>query len=388
MYLHEYQAKKLFEEFGLPIPQGYVCNSISSADKAITKLGLGPWIMKCQVHAGGRGKSGGVRIINNKKEMHDFSNQWLGKYLVTKQTTKQGLPVNKILIEKITNIKTELYLGAIIDHITCNIIIMASREGGMEIEEVAQNTPHLIYKIHLDPLIGPQSYQGRILAFKLGLFGTQITEFVKIFINFAKMFVKLDLSLAEINPLVINTYGSLICLDGKLIIDSNAIFRQTKLQPMKDITQENSIESYAEQHLLNYVALEGNIGCMVNGAGLAMATMDMIQYLGGKPANFLDVGGSATAERVKEAFKIILSDKNIKAILVNIFGGIVRCDLIADGIINAINNITIRVPIIVRLEGNNAQIGTSNLEKSNLNIIATTSLKDAVQRVISVVEDK
>lgn len=388
MNVHEYQAKCLFEKSGLPIPEGYACSTPLEAENASNKLGVAPWVVKCQVHAGGRGKAGGVKLVNTKQEVREFAEHWLGNRLITYQTDTQGQLVNKILVEKATDIAKELYLGAVIDRSSRRIVFMASTEGGVEIEKVAEKTPHLIHKATIDPLTGPMPYQGRELAFKLGLSSTQIQQFSKIFMGLATLFIQRDLSLIEINPLVITKQGDLICLDGKIGVDGNALYRQSEIQKMRDESQEDPRESKATQYELNYVALDGNIGCMVNGAGLAMGTMDIVKLHGGSPANFLDVGGGATKERVSEAFKIILSDNNVKAVLVNIFGGIVRCDLIADGIIGAVEEIGINVPVVVRLEGNNADIGSKKLAESNLNIIAAQSLTDAAQSVVKVAKEK
>lgn len=388
MRLHEYQVKQLFAQYGMPTPKGYACNTPHEAEESASTISAGPWVVKCQVHAGGRGKAGGVKIVKSKEEIRAFAKQWLGKRLVTYQTDALGQPVNQILIEAATDITKELYLGAVVDRSTRSVMFMASTEGGMEIEKVAEETPNLIHKVALDPLTGPQPYQGRALAFKLGLTGKQVSQFSKIFMEMATLFWERDLSLVEINPLVITNTGDLICLDGKLSADGNALFRQPELRRMRDHSQEDKREVHANEWGLNYVALDGNIGCMVNGAGLAMGTMDIVKLHGGKPANFLDVGGCATKESVTEAFKIVLSDENVKAVLVNIFGGIVRCDLIADGIINAISEIGISVPVVVRLEGNNAYLGTKRLADSQLNIIAATVLTDAAQQVVALVESK
>ncbi|MEC5320042.1 ADP-forming succinate--CoA ligase subunit beta [Brenneria populi subsp. brevivirga] len=388
MNLHEYQAKQLFARYGLPAPVGYACTTPREAEEAASKIGAGPWVVKCQVHAGGRGKAGGVKVVGNKEDIRAFAERWLGKNLVTYQTDALGQPVHQILVEAATDIDKELYLGAVIDRGSRRVVFMASTEGGVEIEKVAQETPELIHKATLDPLTGPQPYQGRELAFKMGLSGKQVAQFTKIFMGLAKMFLERDLSLVEINPLVITAQGDLICLDGKLAVDGNALFRQPELREMQDPTQEDSREAHAAQWELNYVALDGNIGCMVNGAGLAMGTMDIVKLHGGAPANFLDVGGGATKERVTEAFKIILSDDDVKAVLVNIFGGIVRCDLIADGIIGAVEEVGVNVPVVVRLEGNNADLGAKKLADSGLNIIAATSLIDAAQQVVAAAGDK
>ncbi|MBF8999532.1 MULTISPECIES: ADP-forming succinate--CoA ligase subunit beta [Vibrio] len=388
MNLHEYQAKQLFAEFGLPVPEGYACDTPQEAAEAAGKIGGSKWVVKCQVHAGGRGKAGGVELHDNKEGIRDFAQKWLGKNLVTYQTDANGQPVSKILVEAASNIANELYLGAVVDRSTRRIVFMASTEGGVEIEKVAEETPELIHKAAIDPLVGPQPYQGRELAFKLGLEGDQIKQFTKIFLGLGNMFTQYDLALLEINPLVITGEGNLLCLDGKINIDSNALYRQPTLRDMHDTTQEDAREAHAAKWELNYVALDGNIGCMVNGAGLAMGTMDIVNIHGGHPANFLDVGGGATKERVTEAFKIILSDNNVKAVLVNIFGGIVRCDLIAEGIIGAVEEVGVKVPVVVRLEGNNAELGAKTLADSGLNIIAATSLTEAAEKVVAAAEGK
>ncbi len=386
MNLHEYQAKQIFAEYGLPVSEGYACDTPQEAAEAASKIGGNKWVVKCQVHAGGRGKAGGVKLASSKEEIREFAQNWLGKNLVTYQTDANGQPVAKILVESCTDIAKELYLGAVVDRGTQRVVFMASTEGGVEIEKVAEETPELIHKAAIDPLVGPQAYQGRELAFKLGLEGDQIKQFTKIFLGLGQMFLDLDFALLEINPLVITEQGNLHCLDGKINIDSNALYRQKNVREMHDPSQEDEREAHAAQWELNYVALDGNIGCMVNGAGLAMGTMDIVNLHGGSPANFLDVGGGATKERVTEAFKIILSDSNVKAVLVNIFGGIVRCDLIADGIIGAVEEVGVKVPVVVRLEGNNAELGAKKLADSGLNIIAANSLTDAAQQVVAAAE--
>lgn len=383
MNLHEYQGKQLFAEYGLPVSKGYAVDTPEEAVAAAEKIGGSEWVVKAQVHAGGRGKAGGVKLLKDTTEIAAFAKQWLGKNLVTYQTDENGQPVSKILVEACTNIAQELYLGAVVDRSTRKVVFMASTEGGVEIEKVAHETPEKILKATIDPLVGAQPYQGRELGFKLGLNSDQIKQFTKIFMGLAKLFTDLDLALLEINPLVITDEGNLHCLDAKINIDSNAIYRQPKLRDMHDPSQEDEREANASKWELNYVALDGNIGCMVNGAGLAMGTMDIVNLHGGSPANFLDVGGGATKERVSEAFKIILSDDNVKAVLVNIFGGIVRCDLIAEGIIGAVEEVGVTVPVVVRLEGNNAEKGSDILADSGLNIIAATSLKQAAESVVA-----
>ncbi|PVY78033.1 succinyl-CoA synthetase (ADP-forming) beta subunit [Tamilnaduibacter salinus] len=382
MNLHEYQAKQLFAEYGLPVSEGVACDTADEAVAAADKIGGDSWVVKAQVHAGGRGKAGGVKLVNSKDEIRDFANQWVGKNLVTFQTDDKGQPVSKILVESLTDIDQELYLGAVVDRGSRRVVFMASTEGGVEIEKVAEETPEKILKATVDPLVGAQAYQGRELAFKLGLEGNQIKQFTKIFLGLAKLFEEKDLALIEINPLVITKTGDLHCLDAKIGVDGNALYRQKQVADMHDPSQEDQREADAAAWDLNYVALDGNIGCMVNGAGLAMGTMDIIKLHGGQPANFLDVGGGATKERVTEAFKIILSDDSVQAVLVNIFGGIVRCDMIAEGIIGAVKEVGVTVPVVVRLEGNNAENGTKVLADSGLNIIAATSLSNAAEQVV------
>lgn len=383
MNLHEYQAKELFAEYGLPVSKGYAVDTPEDAAAATAKIGGDKWVVKAQVHAGGRGKAGGVKLVDSAEEAKEFAASWLGKNLVTYQTDANGQPVSKILVESCTDIAQELYLGAVVDRSTRKVVFMASVEGGVEIEKVAEETPEKILKATIDPMVGAQPYQGRDLAFRLGLEGNQIKQFTALFLGLAKMFQELDFALLEINPLVITDQGNLHCLDGKINIDGNAIYRQPKLKAMHDPSQEDEREAHAAEWELNYVALDGNIGCMVNGAGLAMGTMDIVQLHGGSPANFLDVGGGATKERVTEAFKIILSDENVAAVLVNIFGGIVRCDLIAEGVIGAVEEVGVKVPVVVRLEGNNAELGREVLGNSGFNIIAATSLADAAEKVVA-----
>ena len=383
MNLHEYQGKQLFRDYGLPVSQGFAVKNAKDAEKAAREIGGSKWVVKAQVHAGGRGKAGGVKLVESLEEIEDFSNYWLGKNLVTYQTDEHGQPVSSILVEECTDIQDELYLGAVIDRTAKKIVFMASTEGGVEIEKVAEETPDKILKVAIDPLTGAQPYQGREIAFQLGLKGNQIKQFVQIFIGLAKLFKDKDLELIEINPLVINSDQNLHCLDAKVVVDSNAIYRQPELAEMRDQSQEDPREAHAASWDLNYVALDGNIGCMVNGAGLAMGTMDMVNLHGGSPANFLDVGGGATKERVVEAFKIILSDQNVKAVFINIFGGIVRCDLIADGVIGAVEEVGVNVPVVVRLEGNNAKLGLKKLSDSGLDILAAQSLSDAAIKVVS-----
>ncbi len=383
MNLHEYQGKALFAEYGLPVSTGHAVDSAEAAITAAQEIGGQRWVVKAQVHAGGRGKSGGVKLVETPEAAGEFASQWLGQRLITYQTDAAGQPVSRILVEACTDIADELYLGAVVDRASRRVVFMASTEGGVEIEKVAHETPEKILKAEIDPLVGAQPYQGRDLAFRLGLSGAQVRQFVDIFIGLARLFAEKDLALIEVNPLVITEEGNLHCLDAKVVVDSNALYRHPDLEAMHDPTQEDEREAHAAQWDLNYVALDGNIGCMVNGAGLAMGTMDIVKLHGGAPANFLDVGGGATKERVSEAFKIILSDSNVSAVLINIFGGIVRCDLIAEGVIGAVEEVGVAVPVVVRLEGNNAARGREILANSGLNIEAAEGLADAAQKVVA-----
>ena len=383
MNLHEYQSKNLFKEYGMPVPEHRVVNSSRDVAAALDALDGKCWAVKAQVHAGGRGKAGGVKISDKREEVVHFVGEMIGSHLVTFQTDEKGQLVNHVLIEETCNIERELYLGAVIDRTTRRVVIMASTEGGVEIEKVAEESPDKILRTTLDPMLGLMPYQCRKLAFGLGLKGVQVKQFTNLLSGLARLFIEKDLGLVEINPLVVTKEGDLLCLDGKINVDDNALYRQMALMEMRDATQEDERENRAKEWDLNYIALDGSIGCMVNGAGLAMATMDLIKLHGGDPANFLDVGGGATKERVAEAFKIILSDDNVKTVLVNIFGGIVRCDLIAEGVIGAIQEVGVTVPIVVRLEGNNAEMGSQLLEKSGLNIIAAKGLTDAAQKAVA-----
>jgi succinyl-CoA synthetase beta subunit len=383
MNLHEYQAKGLFAEYGLPVSQGYAVDTADEAVAAAEKIGGNRWVVKVQVHAGGRGKAGGVKLADSTEEVRAFADQWIGKNLVTIQTDENGQPVSKIYVESCTDIDTELYLGAVVDRASRRVVFMASTEGGVEIEQVAEETPEKILRAVIDPAVGPQPYQGRELAFQLGLEGPQIRQFTNLFMGLAKLFEDLDCSLLEINPLVVTSEGNIHCLDAKVNVDGNALYRQPKIAEMHDPSQEDEREAQAAEYNLNYVALDGNIGCMVNGAGLAMGTMDLVKLHGGNPANFLDVGGGATKEAVSEAFKIILSDENVKAVLINIFGGIVSCAIIAEGIIGAVEEVGVEVPVVVRFEGNNAALGRETLDKSGLNIIAAESLTDAAEKAVA-----
>ena len=382
MNLHEYQGKRLFAEFGLPVSKHEVVFNADEAIQACNKIGGKKWVVKAQVHAGGRGKAGGVKLIESPEEARDFADQWLGKRLKTYQTDENGQLVSAILIESCTDIDKELYLSAVIDRSSQSVTFIASSEGGVNIEEVASKTPEKIIYENVDPLTGPQPFQARRISSVLGLDSNQAKQFSGMFQNFVKLFNELDLSLLEVNPLVINSEGKLHCLDAKINLDSNALYRHPSLVEMQDPTQEDPRESEAAKHDLSYVSLDGNIGCMVNGAGLAMGTMDTIKYFGGAPANFLDVGGTATQERVSNAFKIILADPEVKVVLVNIFGGIVRCDLIAEGIVAAIKDVGVNVPVVVRLEGNNAELGSQILADSGVEVESLNDLESAAKKSV------
>ena len=382
MNLHEYQAKQLFAEYGLPVSQGIAVDTAEEAVAAAKEIGGDKWVIKAQVHAGGRGKAGGVKLVSSDDEIREFANRLVGTNLVTFQTDEKGQPVSKIYVETCTDIERELYLGAVIDRSTQRVTFMASTEGGVEIEKVAEETPERILRATIDPMTGASPYQGRDIAFQLGLKGKQVNQFANVFMGLAKLFDECDIALIEINPLVVTADGDIHCLDAKLSIDGNALYRQKSIGEMRDHSQEDERENQASEFNLNYVALEGTIGCMVNGAGLAMGTMDLVKLHGGQPANFLDVGGGATKEAVSEAFKIILSDEGVKAVLINIFGGIVRCDIIAEGIIGAVKDVGVTVPVVVRFEGNNAALGVKTLAESDVDIIAATSLTDAVEQVV------
>ena len=377
MNLHEYQSKEMLKSYGLPVPEFIVSKSALGIGKAAYELSPGPFVCKCQVHAGARGKAGGVAVVETPAQAEAFAAKWLGNRLVTRQTDENGKLVSRILIERATDAMRELYLGATIDRSNATLTIMASEAGGMSIEEIASTTPSKILKSPIDMLTGPQPYQGREMAYKLGLQGKQVNEFTKIFVGIAKMFIEKDLSLIEINPLAVAKDGSLKCLDAKINVDSYALYRHPELVELDDPSQEDNRIARAVASGFSYVPLDGSIGCLVNGAGLAMGTMDIIKNSGGSPANFLDVGGTATRERVMEAFKIILEDSSVKCILVNIFGGIVRCDLIAEGILGAVAEIGSNVPVVVRLEGNRAQLGAEILQKSGLNITSARDLREA-----------
>ena len=382
MNLHEYQGKSLFAEYNLPVSKGEVIFDAKNAIDACNKIGGTKWVVKAQVHAGGRGKAGGVELIDSPDQAEVFAKKWLGQKLVTYQTDKDGQLVNSILIEECTNISKELYLSAVIDRDSQKIVFIGSSEGGVNIEEVARNTPEKIIYQGVEFKDQSLPEHAKNIANVLKLNDEQTNQFIPMIDNLLRLFVEKDLSLLEINPLVINSNGDLHCLDAKVNIDTNALFRQPELLEMHDETQEDPREAEAAKNDLSYVSLDGNIGCMVNGAGLAMGTMDTIKFFGGNPANFLDVGGTATQDRVAKAFKIILKDPNVKVVLVNIFGGIVRCDVIAKGIIAAIKEVDIKVPVVVRLEGNNADIGATILSKANIKIESINNLSDAAKKAV------
>ena len=390
MNLHEYQAKELLKSYGLPVQEGIIAKNGDEAAAAFDKMAgnAGAVVVKAQVHAGGRGKAGGVKIAKTREEAKQIAEELIGKNLVTYQTDANGQPVNSVLIaEDMYPIATELYLGAVVDRSARSVVFMASTEGGVEIEKVAEETPEKILKVEVDPLVGLQPSQAREVAFKLGLKDKQINEFAKLITGAYKAFTENDFALFEINPLAVRKSGELACVDAKIGIDSNALYRLPKVAEQRDKSQENERELKASEFDLNYVALEGNIGCMVNGAGLAMATMDIIKLYGGQPANFLDVGGGATKERVVEAFKLILEDKSVQGVLINIFGGIVRCDMIAEAIIEAVKEVNVTVPVVVRLEGNNAEKGAQILRDSGLKLIPAEGLSEAGQKIVDAVNN-
>ena len=382
MNLHEHQAKTLFKSYDLPTSNFFVANTAEEAKELAKKLNVSKWVVKAQVHAGGRGKAGGVEVVESLDDVEIFAKKWLGKNLITYQTDKNGQPVNSILIEECTEILSELYLGVVVDRSTRSIVVMASPEGGVNIEEVAENNPEKIFKASVKIAEEASDDDAKRLAQGLNLNNEQTKQFKDIFKNLSKLFIEKDLALVEINPLVIDDKNKLKCLDGKVSVDSNALFRHEELMSLRDTSQEEQRELEASKWDLNYVSLEGEIGCMVNGAGLAMGTMDIIKLAGGFPANFLDVGGGVNEKSVSEAFKIILSDQKVKAILINIFGGIVKCDVVAEGIISAVKEVGVDIPVIVRLKGNNANIAQEILTKSDLNIIFEPDLSIAAKKAV------
>ena len=383
MNLHEYQSKRLFADYGIPVPKGIPAKSPNVAVDAAKELGGELWVVKAQVHAGGRGKAGGVKLARSKDEVRQFARDMLGTQLVTHQSGPEGLPVNVVYVEAGSDIERELYLSMLVDREVSRVAFIASAAGGMDIEQVAAETPEKIFTVAIAPDAGLQDYQARQLAFGLELDSQQMRQFGALIKRLYSLYQESDASLIEVNPLIVTKGGDVIALDAKINIDSNALYRQGKLVELRDITQEDPKEREAAAHDLNYVSLDGDIACMVNGAGLAMATMDLIKLHGGEPANFLDVGGGATKERVAEAFKLILSNKNVAAILVNIFGGIVRCDLIAEGIISAVKEVGVSVPVVVRLEGTNVDKGRELLANSGLDIIAADDLTDAAKKAVA-----
>jgi succinyl-CoA synthetase beta subunit len=388
MNLHEYQAKTLLQKYGIPIPRGQIISLAKEAATVTGDIHSDAWVVKAQVHAGGRGKAGGVKVVKSTEEAKNVASELLGKTLVTYQNAPDGQPVNQVLIEETLPIERELYLSMLVDRTLERVVVVASVAGGMDIEEIAQTSPEKILQEVCDPLAGLVDYQARNLAFKLALVGEQIGAFSKMLKGLYRLFIENDLALLEINPLIVTSFGKLFALDCKMSIDDNALYRQKALAEQRDWSQEDSKEAVAHHAGINYIALNGNIGCMVNGAGLAMATMDLIKLHGGLPANFLDVGGGATAETVAKAFKIIVADTNVKAILVNIFGGIMRCDIIAEGIINAVKDVGLTIPVIVRLEGTNVDLGKSMLKQSGLNIISAEDLTDAAKQAVKSVNQE
>ncbi len=385
MNIHEYQAKAILRNFGVPVPEGHVVYNSNSARDWAKRLGEGPWAVKAQIHAGGRGKGGGVKIAKTADEVKQYARDMFGMCLVTHQTGPEGKIVKRVLVEKGSNIADEFYVSFLVDRATSKVTLMASAEGGMNIEEVAANTPEKIFFEAIDPVAGLMPFQARKVAFKLGFEPPQVKQAVPLLMNLYKAFVESDCSLLEINPLIKTAEGDLICLDAKLNFDDNALFRHDRIRDLRDYDEEDAMEIEAGQYDLSYISLDGSIGCMVNGAGLAMATMDIIQHYGAAPANFLDVGGSATIERVTEAFKIILSDEKVKGILVNIFGGIMKCDVIATGVIEAAKQVDIQVPLVVRLEGTNVELGKKLLSESGLNIVSADGMADAAQKIVKAV---
>jgi len=386
MNLHEYQAKQVLREYGIATPRGAAIDSAAQADGAMAELGGSAWVVKAQIHAGGRGKAGGVKLVRSPEALKEAVNALLGKTLVTYQNAPEGQMVSRLLIEETLPIARELYISLTVDRETERVALVASSEGGMEIEEVAEHSPEKILKEFCDPLLGLQDFQCRALAFGLKLQGAQIGEFGRLAKGLYKLFIENDLAMAEINPLIVTETGNLVALDCKIGVDDNAVFRHKKLAAMNDPTQIDPKEVAAKECDISYIALSGNIGCMVNGAGLAMATMDLVKLHGGQPANFLDVGGGATAEVVTKAFKIILSDSNVKAVLVNIFGGIMRCDIIAAGIIAAVKEVGVKVPVIVRLEGTNVELGQKMLAESGVGVISASDMTDAAKRAVAAVQ--
>ena len=386
MNIHEYQGKEILRKYGVSVPNGKVAFTVEEAVEAAKELGTEVCVVKAQIHAGGRGKAGGVKVAKNLEEVRTYANEILGKTLVTHQTGPEGKEVKRLLIEEGCDIKKEYYVGLVLDRATSRVVLMASEEGGTEIEEVAAKTPEKIFKEVIDPVIGLMPYQARRIAFNINIPHDLVNQAVKFMIGLYNAYIEKDCSIAEINPLVVTGDGKVMALDAKLNFDSNALYRQKDIVEYRDLEEEDPKEIEASKHDLSYISLDGNIGCMVNGAGLAMSTMDIIKHYGGDPANFLDVGGGATAEKVTEAFKIILSDANVKGIFVNIFGGIMKCDVIAEGVVAAAKQVGLQVPLVVRLEGTNVDLGKKILNESGLNIVAAESMADGAERIVSLVK--
>jgi succinyl-CoA synthetase beta subunit len=386
MNIHEYQGKEILRKYGVKVPNGKVAFTVEEAVEAAKELGTAVCVVKAQIHAGGRGKAGGVKVAKNLDEVRTYATEILGKTLITHQTGPEGKEVKRLLIEEGCDIKKEYYIGLVLDRATSKVVLMASEEGGTEIEEVAEATPEKIFKEEIDPVIGLMPYQARRIAFNINIPKELVNQAVKFMMSLYTAYIEKDCSIAEINPLVVTGDGQVMALDAKLNFDSNALYRQKDVLEYRDLEEEDPKEIEASKYDLSYISLDGNIGCMVNGAGLAMATMDIVKHYGGDPANFLDVGGGATAEKVTEAFKIILSDPNVKGIFVNIFGGIMKCDIIASGVVEAAKQIGLEVPLVVRLEGTNVDLGKKILNESGLNIIAAESMADGAEKIVSLVK--
>ncbi|KQL39446.1 MULTISPECIES: ADP-forming succinate--CoA ligase subunit beta [Bacillaceae] len=385
MNIHEYQGKEILRSYGVKVPNGKVAFTVEEAVEAAKELGTAVCVVKAQIHAGGRGKAGGVKVAKNLDEVNTYASEILGKVLVTHQTGPEGKEVKRLLIEEGCDIKKEYYVGLVLDRATSQVVLMASEEGGTEIEEVAEKTPEKIFKEYIDPAVGLQGFQARRIAFNINIPSNLVNKAVKFMMGLYSAFIEKDCSIAEINPLVVTGDGEVMALDAKLNFDSNALYRHADILAYRDLEEEDPKEIEASKYDLNYISLYGNIGCMVNGAGLAMATMDIIKHYGGDPANFLDVGGGATAEKVTEAFKIILSDQNVKGIFVNIFGGIMKCDVIAEGVIEATKQVGLHLPLVVRLEGTNVELGKKILNESGLNIVAADSMADGAEKIVALV---
>lgn len=385
MNIHEYQGKEILRQYGVTVPNGKVAFTVEEAVEVAEELGSEVCVVKAQIHAGGRGKAGGVKVAKNLDEVRTYANEILGKTLVTHQTGPEGKEVKRLLIEEGCDIKKEYYIGLVLDRATSRVVLMASEEGGTEIEEVAEKTPEKIFKEVIDPLVGLTPFQARRVAFNINIPNELVNQAVKFMLGLYTAYIEKDCSIAEINPLVVTGDGQIMALDAKLNFDESALYRQKDIVAYRDLDEEDPKEIEASKYDLSYISLDGNIGCMVNGAGLAMATMDIIKHYGGEPANFLDVGGGATAEKVTEAFKIILSDENVKGIFVNIFGGIMRCDIIATGVVEAARQVELKVPLVVRLEGTNVDLGKQILRESGLNIVAAESMSDGAEKIVSLV---